>query len=313
MGTPVGYRLRRSRLSAHRLGSAFLIMAIYIALLALVNLPSRSSTGPVGIVIALSCVALTAAALWPVRALDVTPQALWVRERLVPVESRFGGTSGRLRKIDWPDVVEVLLAPSRGRVTMVAGFRSYTSLHAMVADLPVRDAREVAEAISRVAPGTVVRSEGRRSEILIHTGRPYVAEPRSHRAQVLATLLCVLGSGLIAFVMVRSGYGEYAAAQVAFWLTGLAVWLSGSPVFVSPERVAVRSWGVSRTVPWANIASVRLTATGDTGELAVRVAGSPGGRPRPQRLPRGTDLAEIDAIIRAYAPPHALRHGRPEE
>jgi hypothetical protein len=70
---------------------------------------------------------------------------------------------------------------------------------------------------------------------------------------------------------------------------------------------------MSRSVPWANIASVRLTATGDTGELTVRVAGSPGGRPRPQRLPRGTDLAEIDAIIRAYAPPHALRDGRPEE
>jgi hypothetical protein len=78
-------------------------------------------------------------------------------------------------------------------------------------------------------------------------------------------------------------------------------------VFVSPEKIAVRSWWMGRTVPWANIASVRLTAMGDTGELTVRVAGSPGGRPKSQRLPRDTDLAEIDAIIRAYAPPHALR------
>jgi hypothetical protein len=58
---------------------------------------------------------------------------------------------------------------------------------------------------------------------------------------------------------------------------------------------------------------VRLTATGDTGELTVRVGGSPSGRFVSQRMPRRTDLAEIDAIIRAYAPPHALRHGLPAQ
>jgi hypothetical protein len=91
--------------------------------------------------------------------------------------------------------------------------------------------------------------------------------------------------------------------------------LASPALFVSPEAISLGKRWRTRTVPWTAVGSVSLTAEGDGGELAVRLGRACGrladGTVLTGRVPRRSDLADLDAIVRAYAPPHALSHRLP--
>ena len=298
------YQLRRTRLFAERLGLTLLVVTAAIDMGELVGRLQGIAFTTFDTVVVLLSVVFLAAAMWPVRVLAVTPRILRIRERLVLSGARFGGarTSTRLRTIDWSDVVEVLLASRDDRVTMIVAYREpRTGLRAAATDLPIRDEREVADAISRVAPGVVIR-QAHLPDILIRTSQPYVFERWTSRAQALGLALTVLGGGIVAAVLTELHLETYRAWPVAILLVVAGAWLRSPRVFVSPEQVLVTRWWPGSPVPWTSVRWMRLAAAGDTGELTVCA----GDRTRTHRLPDRAGLSEVDAVLRAYAPPHVL-------
>lgn len=123
-----------------------------------------------------------------------------------------------------------------------------------------------------------------------------------------------MGTALVLFNLLP-GPASYGAALGGLFLMSSWTWSASPALFVSPEAISFGKRWRTRTVPWTAVASVSLTAEGDGGELAVRVDQAPGrlaaGMVLTRRVPRRSDLADLDAIIRAYAPPHALDHRLP--
>lgn len=317
METPTGYRLRRPRLLTNLVAALLVAGAAGLA----VAIAADAIEAPHGVadivVSGLVTAILVAVAVWPVRVLDLTSWSLRFRERLVFVlgRSRQPIRSG-LREVAWSDVVEVLLAPHRGRVTMIVGFRAPGPvLHAAAVDLPVRDEEAVASALSTIAPGIVVR-RGRLPELLIHTRLPYATGQARIGTQVLGLVLSGLAMGtLVVLLNLLPRPSSYGVVLVGLFLGFGRTWFASPALFVSQEGISLSKGWRTRTVPWTDVASVSLTAEGDGGELAVRVGQARGrlaaGTVLTRRVPRRSDLAELDEIIRAYAPPHALNHRLP--
>ncbi|GAB2826645.1 hypothetical protein GCM10027176_33800 [Actinoallomurus bryophytorum] len=314
METPSGYRLRRPRLVTNLAAALLVAVAAGLA----VAIAADAIEAPLGvteiIISGLVPVIAIAIAVWPVRVLDLTSRSLRFRERLVLLQGRSGRQPIRsgLREVAWSDVAELLLASHRGRVTMIVGLRAPGPvLHAAVVDLPVRDEEAVESAISTIAPGIVVR-RGRLPELLIHTRLPYTTGQVRIGTQALGLVLSGLAFGTtIVLVNLLTGL-TYGVVPGVLFLLSIRTWFASPPLFVSPERISLRKGWRTRTVPWTAVASVSLAAEGDGGELRVRVGPACGrlaaGTVLTRRVPRRSDLADLDAIIRAYAPPHALHH-----
>jgi Bacterial PH domain len=317
MKTPSGYRLRRSRLLTN-LAAALLVAAAAGLAVAIAADAIEAPLGVTEIIISgLVPVILITIAVWPVRVLDLTSRSLRFRERLVMVPGRSGRQPIRtgLREVAWSDVAEVLLASHRGRVTMIVGFRAPGPvLHAAVVDLPVRDEEAVARAISTIAPGIVVR-RGRLPELLTHTRLPYATGQARIGTQVLGLVLSGLAFGTtIVLFNLLTGL-TYGVVPGVLFLLSIRTWFASPPLFVSPERISLRKGCRTRTVPWTAVASVSSAAEGDGAELRVQVGQARGrlaaGTVLTRRVPRRSDLADLDEIIRAYAPPQALNRRLP--
>jgi Bacterial PH domain len=317
MEIPSGYRLRRSRLLTN-LAAALLVAAAAGLAVAIAADAIEAPLGVTEIIISgLVPVILITIAVWPVRVLDLTSRSLRFRERLVMVPGRSGRQPIRtgLREVAWSDVAELLLASHRGRVTMIVGFRAPGPvLHAAVVDLPVRDEEAVARAISTIAPGIVVR-RGRLPELLTHTRLPYATGQARIGTQVLGLVLSGLAFGTtIVLFNLLTGL-TYGVVPGVLFLLSIRTWFASPPLFVSPERIALRKGCRTHTVPWTAVASVSSAVEGDGAELRVRVGQACGrlaaGTVLTRRVPRRSDLADLDAIIRAYAPPQALNRRLP--
>jgi hypothetical protein len=314
---PTAWRLRRPRLLTDSV-AAFVVAAAVSLIVAIVADAVETPHGVVEIVVSgLIPVVVIVIAVWPVRVLDLTSGSLSFRERLVIVQGRSGRQPARtrLREVAWSHVAEVLLAPDRGRVTMIVGFRGPgPDLHAAVVDLPVRDEEAVASAISGIAPGTVVR-RGRLPEILIHTRCPYAAGQARPGTRLLGLVLSGLAAGttmvLLALLLAR----PFGAVLGVLFLMTVRTWFVSPLLFVSPERISLRTGLRTRTVPWTAVASVSPAAEGDGGEITLRLGQACGrlaaGTVLTRRVPQRSDLADLDEIIRAYAPPHTLNHSLP--
>jgi hypothetical protein len=318
METPTGYRLRRPRLLTGLVAALLVAAAPALAVAIAADAIEAPHSVAEILVSGLVPVILIAIAFWPVRVLDLTSRSLRFRERFLIVQGRSGRQPVRsgLREVAWSDVAEVLLAPHHGRVAMIVGFRALgPGLHAAVVDLPVRDEEAVASAISAIAPGIVVR-RGRLPELLIHTRLPYATGQTRIGTRVLGLVLSGLAIGtMIVLLNLLPSPASYGAVLSGLFLMSSRTWLASPALFVSPEAISLGKRWRTRTVPWTAVASVSLTTEGDGGELAVRVGQACGrlaaGTALTRRVPRRSDLADLDEIIRAYAPPHALNHPLP--
>lgn len=313
MEIPTAYRLRRPRFLTDSVAALLVSAAVGIAVAIAADAIETPLRGAEVVISGLIPVILIAIAVWPVRVLDLTSRSLRFRERFVIVRGRSGRQPirTRLREVAWPDVVEVLLAPGGDRVTMIVGLRTPgPGLHAGVVDVPVRDEEAVASAISTIAPGIVVR-RGRLPELLIHTRLPYAPGQARIGAQALGLVLSGLAMGTtIVLFNLLPGPASYGAGLGGLVLMSVRTWFALPSLFVSPERISLRTGLRTRTVPWTAVAAVALAAEGDGGEITMRLGQACGrlaaGAVLTRRVPRRGDLADLDEIIRAYAPPHTL-------
>lgn len=254
--------------------------------------------------------AIAAMVLLPTRALSITPSALRYRPRAIPGENT---ARAGLRRAGWDDVAEVLLAPGEGRLTMIVGYREHrfgAPLRADIVDLPGVGARTVAEAISRMAPAVTVR-EGSLVDIVTWTRRPYVtAGPWRTWWALPAGALLTIALAVILPAMLPE-HNENTAITLTYLPCFLiaAIWTIRPTVSITTFGLRLESRGRATAVPWAAVESVRIAATGHAAELTVRIGTGhlryPPGHVLTRRVGRA-DLADLDAMLRAYAPPHAL-------
>ena len=247
-------------------------------------------------------------ALLPTRVLSITPGALRLRPREIPGED----WRRWRRKIRWPEVAEVLLAEGDDRLTLIVGYRRPAvagPLQAAIAEVPGADARTVAEVISRVAPAVPIR-EGTLTDLLAWTRLPYVTE-RRNRLTWWAVPPCLVMVPLVAVLpaLLPGAYENTATSTLIWpWFVVVALMTARSTLSVSAAGLRLR-WLRTTVVPWTAVVSVRIAASGDAGELIVGIG------PGSLRYPsghvltchvRGAALADLDAMLRAYAPPNAL-------
>jgi hypothetical protein len=283
-----GYRLRRPRLFANFVAArVFLAAATGAAEVAVVETVQHVFDG--ALVFGLLAVILVLPALWPMRILDVTPYAL--RFRVRRPAGLLGKGVQRLETVGWRDVREMFVAPHDGGTTVIVGYDGPYGLRAAVVELPVADPEP---ALAAVPPGVPVH-RGSPVEILAWTRQPYVLDPWTVRRRLVVAALTMLAFGTVAAPI--AVLGEH------FWIfTGSAISVSligPSALCVAPEGLQVVARGRQRTVPWSAVRNARISATG---ELTVHMATA---RPLTCRV-RREDLADVDAVLRAYAPPQAL-------
>lgn len=281
-----------SREAAYPAGLALAFLTACLAALAGSD-PPDSSEWFVGVMV-------FAIAVAPVTVLAVTPQALGFGVLELPGRARLPKT------IPWAGVGEVLLSAEPGGVTVGVVSQGPSASGDVAVDVPGADRPTVAAAIARVAPAVTLR-EATRAEIVTRTRRPlYVAPGRTPRA-LLPGLAFTAASAALALAVVLVGDGSapwYAFAP--FWIGVTATCTWRFPLAVGETGIDVRSWRRTRTLPWAVVDAVRITAVG---ELTVLVAA--GGLPSVTgealtfRI-RRADLADLRAVLRAYAPPEAL-------
>ena len=298
-----GYRLRRLRLLANEWGPLFVVLVAFLSAAQVEDTYDRAWE-TLDWVFLLIPLALVVAALWPVRILDVGPRGLGFRPRSLPEDDRRAGwrPSPRLRKVGWPYIAEITLTSRDGLVVLVVGMQDGRGgLRAAVVELPTRDEQAVASAIDAAAPGIALRREPLPAA-LTRTRQPYASAPRTARTWLLVV-------GLIAFGLVVDVTGAivldstYLHPMVLISLACLWIWRGSSPLVVSPERLVLGPWPLSRTVRWADVVSVRLAAEGDAETLTLR---DRAGQVRTRRISHRAELADVEAIIQAYAPPPAL-------
>lgn len=142
----------------------------------------------------------------------------------------------------------------------------------------------------------------RPAEALARTRLPYVPGRRMRRTWLLIAGVAVVAVGLdlVRAIVLDTPYVAMTSPAL-FLCVGIR---RGSPApVIGPDRVVLGRWPRRRTVPWADVASVRLSAGPDT--ITLR---DTAGRVVSQRIPRREDLADLEAILSAYAPPPTLGH-----
>ncbi|MDN3358569.1 hypothetical protein [Actinomadura sp. DC4] len=295
-----GFRIRSPRLLTDEWGVFFAVAAVF-AVLAHLEDTYRHGWGASDWVFMVLPAVLAVAALWPVRVLEVGARGLRYRERvLVDGERPMSQRGPRGRKAAWPYVAEILLTSRYGSVVLVVGLRDAAGgPRSAVVELPVRDEQAVAEAFAVWAPGVPVLRV-RLTEALARTRRPYTPGPRMARTWLLIAGVAVLGAG---FDFVRAIVWDTPYLAVTGLVLLLCVWIrrwSPTPE-VGPGRVVLGRWPRRRAVAWADVASVRLSSGPGTLTLS-----DDAGRVFSQRVPRRDDLADLAAILSAYAPPAVL-------
>ncbi len=306
-----GYRLRRPRLRISAWGPLLIVLTVF----ALVGIFEDVHDLRLGVTEPLSA-ALALAALWPVRVLAVTPRSLRFRGRSFPLweSAARRRAPARLREVGWADVVEILLAAEPHRLTMIIGFRDpggpSAGLSATVLELPASEEPAIVAAISAAAPDVTVR-RGRRAEIIARTRQPYLVQGRAPRTWLLMGAVTGLAvAGMVTLTVCLAEVPRLSNAQSVLGVVLLQLWTRRPALIICEERLVLSGWWQHRVVPWTTIESVRLSTTGDSTELTVWLGRPLGrslaGRALTYRLPPRADLGDIDAMIRAYAPPYAL-------
>jgi hypothetical protein len=287
---------------------------VYITVAMAEDVLQNHQLGVTSLVFATIPAAFALAALWPVRVLAVTPRSLRFRGRPFPLweSAARRRAPAKLREIGWADAAEILLAAEHDRLTMVVGFRDpYAGawgpgggLSATVLELPAREEPAIVAAISAAAPSVNVR-RGRRAEILARTRQPYLVQGRPSRTWLLLGTVTVLAvAGMITSAVFLAEAPLLSSARAILGLVLLRLWTWGPTLIICEEHLILTGWWQRRVVPWTTIESVRLGTTGESAELTVRCR--PPGRELTYRLPPRAALGDVDAMIRAYAPPYAL-------
>ena len=309
----VGCRVRRPALFVAVWAVTSIGMALALATgvaLRLAGLTAHVPLGSVGYLLTVPIPLLSLLSLCPVTVLAATRRALRLRATELP------GIGPRQKPytIPWEDVREVSLASGGGRLTVVVAHRDPSgavSPRLTSVDVPGADPRTVARAISRVAPGVAVR-EGDRVEVLTRAGGPLLVEPR--RRVPTYALVGVVGAVLSVPVLDLLGGGPAPWPSLAlFWTSVCLMATRRFPVALSPRGIEVWSWRRKRVLPWAVVDAVRIAIAGEDAEMRI-LAGSGGLRILPGEVLtfrlRRADLADLSAVLRAYAPPSALDAAR---
>jgi hypothetical protein len=314
VGTRIGYRLRRPRVLVTALGRALVSWSVLIGLG--VFLDHLQYPGDPTELLALVPAGLLVVAVWPIRVLEVTETTLRFRprdRRYLHGRGRWQNRNASLVTVRWDAMLEVLVASHDGQVTLIAGYRdAFGNLRAGMVELPRADEQAITEAVRRMAPEIPVQ-QGRLPDILLHTRESYVIEVLGRRVWPLFTVTGSLVCAGVALALHAAGVpGTIPVITAVFGTTVVDALLNMPRFAIALDCLAVSGWRGHRTIRWEDVEHIHLAACGDSVELTVSTR-FPVWTTATYRLPRRTDLGLADALIRAYAPPHALSAPRPVE
>jgi hypothetical protein len=243
--------------------------------------------------------------LWfPLRVLVISPYELRLRRADRSARNRLSS----LAAIEWQDVHEVFVAPREGAATLVVGRRvrppaelfPEAHLDAVAAELPPGyDHGRLLDAILGAAPHVPVH-EVEPADLLLRTHRPYTVRPPQAQMRLVAF---VAGCAATTAAVVADHYGVNAGALLII-LASLAVTRWRPAVEIGPHGLRMRRWD-PRVTGWSAVTSVEMRDLDDRVEIEVATSS---GRRMARRLPRArVDLETLEAMLRAHAPPRALR------
>lgn len=293
-------RIRRLRLLADEWGILFAVAAVFILLAQVEDTYGRAWSTTDSVFLSVPVV-LAVVALWPVRVLEIGALGIRYRERLLgDVRRLVNFRAPRARKAAWSSVAEILLTSRYGLVVLVIGRREAAGgLRAAVVELPVGDEQAVADAIAASAPGVPVLRVPP-AEALARTRQPYVPRRRMTRIWLLIAGVVVLGG---VFDVVRAFLWDtpyLAMTGETLLLCALIQRVPPAPV-VGPDGILLGRWPRRRVVTWPDVVSIRPSAESGTLTVCDR-----SGRVFTQQISCLADLADLRAILTAYAPPAAL-------
>jgi hypothetical protein len=237
---------------------------------------------------------------WPLRVLVISPHGL----RLRAARKKGWGSSPVLTGIDWRDVHEVFVAPRGGAATLVVGRWVWpggqVTLDAVRTELPRGyDHGRLMDAISRTAPNVPVHDVNP-ADLLVRTRQPYTVRPPYERTRLVAF---ALGGAMMAAAFMADHYDVNLG--ITFVLPPVLLAIQWTPLLeIKPDSLRLSRWDL-RVTRWPAVSSIEVRDL--DGRVEIEVATS-SGRKVTRRLPRARiDLEALEAALRAYAPPRALR------
>lgn len=244
---------------------------------------------------------------WPVRVLVITPYDLRMRKETISARSK----SPSLARIDWAQVREVFVARHGDAATLVVGHNAAPTttsfsvpaegfgLEATRVELPSGyDHGRLVDTIRQIA-ALVPVCETTAADLLLRTRERYAVQP----SQPLTRLMgFVSGCAVAAALMVISHYN--VPGGIVLFILASPVAIQSAPLLtIGPDGLRMSRWS-ARVTGWTAVASVRVSAVDERVEIRVTTLS---GRAMQRRVPRERiDLATVDAMLRAYAPPGAL-------
>jgi hypothetical protein len=265
------------------------------------SLIARSTLGALIGSVVLVCAAVFF--LFPLRVLVISPDALRLRTADMSARRR-----SSLVRIQWWDVHEIFVAWRDGVATLVVGRWvrpvavrfPVARLETVGAELPPGyDHGRLLEAIGRIAPHVPVhRMEP--TDLLLRTQRPYTVRPPQGRMRLVAI---AVGAAVATVAAIADHYRVNSGTFFVIF-AGFGITQSMHGLEIGPRGVRVRRWD-PRLAGWSTVTSIEARDLGDHVEIEVTTASA---RKTTRRLPRArVDLDALEAALRAYAPPRALR------